>query len=368
MKNIASIPFRILSFLIDLFISCLVPLTLVLWLSSSFTNLEVLTGRFIVVLSLIFIYLILYPFLVSFLISNYGGTFGKLLTGTRIVSSEEKNLSFLKAFFRNHIRYIVSSIFLWIGFFWVFVDKERRSWHDLMADTYVIVTNKMFFLFGAISLIVFIGLDIFLLNSIANNFRLNSPFLTDFIQTINAESQKNQQINPFSFEVSPPQGWYIQAFKAKDKSGLKDIYISPTKFDFLNLKKISDYPEGFVKIIEVPTSSLFYYPDMKNKNYVNAKEVLDSIVSERTMKSENGIALSTIDYYSYLRLPTKPLIDGAVEVTLPELQNPSASVPVFFYWYVTNGKLYEIQVIYPVDISMRGDFDKVILAILSSFK
>ena len=35
--------------------------------------------------------------------------------------------------------YVVSSVFFFLGFFWIGVDKRRQGWHDKMADTLVVV-------------------------------------------------------------------------------------------------------------------------------------------------------------------------------------------------------------------------------------
>jgi hypothetical protein len=118
----------------------------------------------------------------SFLISQFGGTVGKLLTGTRIVNSNGQNLSFWRAFFRNQIGYVVSGTFLWLGFIWVFFDKEVRTWHDMIVDSYVIVVNKTIFILGVFCLIVVASLNILLINFSIDNFKNNSTLYTELIE------------------------------------------------------------------------------------------------------------------------------------------------------------------------------------------
>lgn len=46
-------------------------------------------------------------------------------------------VSWRGAVLRMVAMYFVSSV-LYLGFIWVFIDKRRRSWHDLVAGTVVI--------------------------------------------------------------------------------------------------------------------------------------------------------------------------------------------------------------------------------------
>ena len=172
MNNIAKPIHRIISGLID-FAIFIFPITYIIcWFSSSEDYENILSRFWFVVIFLLVLGLIL-PFFNSFMISTFGGTIGKLLTGTIIVSSNGKRLSFWKAFFRNHIGYKVSGIFLWLGFIWILIDKERRSWHDQIVDTYVLLLNKQMIIFGILILILVSWLNFSSINSTIDNYKLN---------------------------------------------------------------------------------------------------------------------------------------------------------------------------------------------------
>src|SRR5258708_39553149 len=85
-------------------------------------------------IAFLFFYPLFMAFLDAFLTSKFGGGVGKLLTGIKVVDIDGKNVSFFRAFLRDHIGYIISGTFFFLGFIWIFVDKERRAWHDQVAD------------------------------------------------------------------------------------------------------------------------------------------------------------------------------------------------------------------------------------------
>lgn len=181
MNNIAKPIYRIISSLIDYMLVILPAIYLVYHLSYS-NNIENMLDRLWPIVIFFLICNIIMMCINSFLISQFGGTVGKLLTGTRIVNSNGQNLSFWRAFFRNQIGYVVSGTFLWLGFIWVFFDKEVRTWHDMIVDSYVIVVNKTIFILGVFCLIVVASLNILLINFSIDNFKNNSTLYTELIE------------------------------------------------------------------------------------------------------------------------------------------------------------------------------------------
>ena len=115
----------------------------------------------------------------SFLISRFGGTIGKILTGTKILDYKtEKLLSFKMAFFRNHIGYIVSGLIFWLGFIWIFKNEEKRAWHDYLANTKVIVSEKGLLLYSLLFIVVLTSISVFVLFQIATALgTANSPVM-----------------------------------------------------------------------------------------------------------------------------------------------------------------------------------------------
>lgn len=68
----------------------------------------------------------------------YSATPGKILLRMKVVDAKtEGSLTDRQVFLRS-IGYLVSTMSLCIGFFWINVNKHRRGWHDYLAGTVVI--------------------------------------------------------------------------------------------------------------------------------------------------------------------------------------------------------------------------------------
>ena len=66
-----------------------------------------------------------------------GATIGKKIMKIKIIKADGSKLDVVSAFVR-YLSYIVSSIPLGLGFFWVIWDSKKQGWHDKIAKTYVI--------------------------------------------------------------------------------------------------------------------------------------------------------------------------------------------------------------------------------------
>lgn len=181
-NKIASPWQRVLAYIIDAALYWLLPAYLFNYLSGASAVSMLFDRLSIVVIVAIFVYPVLYAFLISFFISYFGGTPGKLLTGTRIVSPNGSKIGFWRAFFRNHIGYMISGVFLWAGFIWIFLDKERRGWHDQIADTYVVFTNKAVSILGVVVLAAAIFFGVFLLADSVTKFVGNGNIYNELMQ------------------------------------------------------------------------------------------------------------------------------------------------------------------------------------------
>ncbi len=74
----------------------------------------------------------------TILVSQWEGyTIGKKVMGIKVVSASGGPVDLLKAFIRA-ISQILSSLFLGLGYFWMLWDKNSQTWHDKIADTYVV--------------------------------------------------------------------------------------------------------------------------------------------------------------------------------------------------------------------------------------
>lgn len=187
--NLASPGLRLIGWFIDLMFWLLIVLFFVLLLVSQ-TQLEMLMDNILLTIVALFVLLpLLVPFVNSFLITTFGGSVGNILTQTRIVDKDGKNISYWKGFFRNYLGYMVSAMLFWLGFIWAFIDKERRTWHDMMADTWVVTRNKSGILIGSISLIGIIILNSILISNIYTKAYQNRMFYKDIVDEVIMEAK-----------------------------------------------------------------------------------------------------------------------------------------------------------------------------------
>ncbi len=74
----------------------------------------------------------------TILVSQWDGyTVGKKIMGLRVVSASGGEVDMVKAFIRS-IGKILSGIVLYLGFFWMIWDEKSQTWHDKLAETYVV--------------------------------------------------------------------------------------------------------------------------------------------------------------------------------------------------------------------------------------
>ena len=78
----------------------------------------------------------------AFFWSLVGFTPGKAVMGLKIVRKDGAKLSFRRSVLR-FFAYWISAIPLFLGFFWVLWDPNRRGWHDKIAGTQVLFTPKI---------------------------------------------------------------------------------------------------------------------------------------------------------------------------------------------------------------------------------
>jgi len=72
---------------------------------------------------------------------SVGQTPGKVLFHLRVVQANGDPMTFGLAFLR-WVGYLFSKLVLYLGFFWIAFDREKRGWHDRIAGTIVIVNKK----------------------------------------------------------------------------------------------------------------------------------------------------------------------------------------------------------------------------------
>lgn len=103
--------------------------------------------------------LLVYSFIAT---SLYGKTIGKRIFNLRVVGPKKK-VSWGKAFVREVIGKIISSVALSIGFLWVIWDKEKQGWHDKLAKTHVVLEAPLNKVQRIICYLLIVGLPVLLL-------------------------------------------------------------------------------------------------------------------------------------------------------------------------------------------------------------
>ena|SRR5260221_6072933 len=74
----------------------------------------------------------------TILISQWNGqTIGKKILGIRVTAVSGGKIDWLKAFIRS-ISKILSALPLCLGYLWMLWDEKSQTWHDKIADTYVV--------------------------------------------------------------------------------------------------------------------------------------------------------------------------------------------------------------------------------------
>lgn len=87
------------------------------------------------------LYLIYYGSMIIFntlFIGKYGATPGKMALGIRVVNPSGHNISYKRAFGRS-LAEILSYMTCYIGFLIMLFDSEKRTLHDMICDTRVIL-------------------------------------------------------------------------------------------------------------------------------------------------------------------------------------------------------------------------------------
>jgi uncharacterized RDD family membrane protein YckC len=70
-----------------------------------------------------------------------GTTLGGILCNLRVIRTDGMPLTFGDALIRG-LSSILSLVVLFLGALWILIDRDRQSWHDRLAGTYVVVVPK----------------------------------------------------------------------------------------------------------------------------------------------------------------------------------------------------------------------------------
>lgn len=81
--------------------------------------------------------LIIYGVYYIYFIGSMGQTPGKRIMGIKVVTTTGEHPSFGTATMRYIVSLLSGAVFL-LGYVWAFFGKERQTWHDKAAGTYVV--------------------------------------------------------------------------------------------------------------------------------------------------------------------------------------------------------------------------------------
>ena len=94
---------------------------------------EEMKGPFDILLTWIF------PFVATLLFWSFKqATPGKLAFGIRIANAEDGSKPSAGQYFGRYFAYILATLPLLMGIFWIAINKRKQGWHDLLASTIVI--------------------------------------------------------------------------------------------------------------------------------------------------------------------------------------------------------------------------------------
>lgn len=79
-----------------------------------------------------------------FIVMTYltGATVGKKLLQIKVVSAEDRKPTFFEIAFRESVGKFLSGLILYVGYFIIGADKDKKGLHDILSDTRVIYYHK----------------------------------------------------------------------------------------------------------------------------------------------------------------------------------------------------------------------------------
>jgi len=166
-KIYASFFSRLIAFIIDFLVLFIIGALVCLYLLS-FSNSDNFVGNIILfIIYLLSVHIILAMVVNTYLISTFGGTIGKLISGIKVENEDGTNLTFKQAFFREYIAKMASSAFLGLGYFWLLKTPKKQTWHDMICST--VVVKKKSLILGLVTLLLFLVIKLYLCVHIATS-------------------------------------------------------------------------------------------------------------------------------------------------------------------------------------------------------
>jgi uncharacterized RDD family membrane protein YckC len=68
-----------------------------------------------------------------------GQTIGMKLVNIKVVRQNAEPMGFWRSALRGTFGYYVSNLIFGLGFLWAAFDSQKRTWHDMIFDTWVVI-------------------------------------------------------------------------------------------------------------------------------------------------------------------------------------------------------------------------------------
>ncbi|TSC87942.1 MAG: hypothetical protein G01um101416_257 [Microgenomates group bacterium Gr01-1014_16] len=125
MENKAGFVIRGAAYLVDIFLATLLVSPLIVLLGNNRGEIDMIAGLMFMVYS-------------SLATGMYGMTLGKRFFHLRVVTEDGTKVGMGKAFLRETLGKILSTLVFSLGYFWIIWDKNKQGWHDKIAKTFVV--------------------------------------------------------------------------------------------------------------------------------------------------------------------------------------------------------------------------------------
>lgn len=252
--------------------------------------------------------LILY-FIVS--TSLYGKTLGKKIFGLKVVKDEKKP-SVITVLVREIIGKFISS-FLFLGFIWVGIDKNKQGFHDKIASTYVIsefpikgFRKFLVFLFGILFALQILGglAAITLLAISPKLLNLNPTSPPSGNVTVNESGTGVYEDPENGWSISYDQTYFMKPYNSTVLGPTTDITFSPN----------GNYCMGSLRILVLDNTQnlpldMFIvtrgYGGYVEKIEINGKPGIRLTATNSI--NVNGVSREQKEYYHYIASGSKVL-------------------------------------------------------------
>ena len=74
----------------------------------------------------------------TFFVYMYGATLGKIILKIKVISIEDIETPNLGYSIKRAVMRVVSEAFVFLGFYWAFLNPKRETWHDKFGKTLVV--------------------------------------------------------------------------------------------------------------------------------------------------------------------------------------------------------------------------------------